>query len=217
MPTDFACQTCALHFSVGWFHYHFFETGYGSQTFFVCTACGAQHAIQIALRDRGPEFRETYNVELTAVRPADRIFALRLIRDHCQCTPAQAKALLEHLPVCLAQRVHPYQVDEWKERVSKTSVVLAFPVVDRTLNESFGPLMPDRLLGALQPRYSSDPAHMEAVSVVGPLGTDREIDVARQACKACEAIGTLSADVDVSNACPNCKHTTLEIVGAWIT
>jgi len=145
MPTDYACKTCDLRFSVGWFHYHLFETGYGSETLLVCTACGTQHSIQIALRNRGPEFHELHDVELTHVPKNDRLFALRLIRDNCTCAPNEAIALLDHLPVCLAERVHPYQVQEWIKRVSKTAIVLNFPVVERKPNESYGPVLQDRL------------------------------------------------------------------------
>lgn len=46
MPSDYECPQCHLGFSVGWFHYHRHESGYGGRTLLVCTACGVQHSIE---------------------------------------------------------------------------------------------------------------------------------------------------------------------------
>ncbi len=51
MPTDYTCSRCQLSFSVGWYHYHDFSSGYGAKTLMVCAECGTMHAVELAVTD----------------------------------------------------------------------------------------------------------------------------------------------------------------------
>jgi hypothetical protein len=48
MPTNWECQSCHLTFTVGWYHYHDFSSGYSANTRLVCKRCGTMHAIEHA-------------------------------------------------------------------------------------------------------------------------------------------------------------------------
>lgn len=46
MPSDYECEKCGLNFTVGWYHYHRTDTGYGARTLLVCTSCGVVNSIE---------------------------------------------------------------------------------------------------------------------------------------------------------------------------
>jgi hypothetical protein len=48
MPTNWECESCHLTFTVGWYHYHDFSSGYSAETRLVCMRCGTMHAIEHA-------------------------------------------------------------------------------------------------------------------------------------------------------------------------
>jgi ribosomal protein L7/L12 len=217
MPSDFHCNHCDLRFSVGWFHYHDFRSGYGAQTLLVCTQCGVQHSLEIALEDRGPEFREKFDVELTAFPRADRFEALRLVRRHIRCTNLEAGRLVDDLPLRLAEKLWPHERDVVAKSVESTGIVLTFTVAERIPNEGYGPLQADRLLVAKQPRSADDESPFTEIPLTVPRREDGSIDLARQQCGACLAVGTLTHEFESFAPCPTCKHPELERTGAWIT
>jgi len=55
MPNLYFCSSCRLTFQLGWFHYHQFDSGYGSATFLVCKECGTQHKMEHPIRGQLPE------------------------------------------------------------------------------------------------------------------------------------------------------------------
>ena len=217
MPIEIACQTCSLRFSVGWYHYHSFETGYGSQIRLVCKNCGAQHAIEIALRDRGPEQFEHCDVVLTAAPDDERIAALKLIRNTFDCTPAEAKAKLATLPLVLKQRLLPSHLEEWRQQHDTSGLMIDYPVVDSEPNSVFGPLKKDRLLGASQPCFGSDNINLEELPMCMPLTEEGLIHLTIQSCSACSCVGTLTREFELNQACPHCGKNDLVEVSSWIT
>ena len=46
MPQRCRCRRCNLIFSVGWYHYHEYSSGYFASTLLVCSHCGVQHAVR---------------------------------------------------------------------------------------------------------------------------------------------------------------------------
>ena len=50
MPSEYQCDECGLNFTIGWFHYHRFDSGYGSSTLLVCKACGTMHSVEHPVR-----------------------------------------------------------------------------------------------------------------------------------------------------------------------
>ena len=217
MPTEIGCRNCSLRFSVGWFHYHDFASGYGSQTLLVCTNCGTQHSIEIALRDRGPEHFEYRDVILTSASNNARVPALKLIRTALSCTPTEARERLDNAPVRLTQRLSPYQIEEWRRNNDTTGLSIEYPVVDVEPNTHYGPIKNDRLLGAATPQMKRNSVDLQEMPVSQPLTDDGEIDLAVQRCSNCSAVGTLVGQFDVASPCPNCKQSTLRELSSWIT
>ncbi len=72
MPSDYTCSNCRLAFTLGWYHYHNFSSGYGARTLLVCKGCGTMHAIELALTD----------VELPDGLPARTVSSFNLPPDH---------------------------------------------------------------------------------------------------------------------------------------
>lgn len=217
MPTQFACPSCLLQFSVGWLHYHEFDSGYGSRTLLVCSSCGTQHAIEIALRNRGPEFFTYRDVRLASVTDSNRVLALRLIRKSLQCSPALAKQHVGNLPVTLKKRLSNYDLDHWRELHAEPRLDLEFPVVDREPNPSFGPIQTDRLLGASKAQVGTQPPELSIVSITEPLTKDSMINVEIQCCYGCSSVGTLSPEFEVTQPCPQCRELGLTIVSSYVT
>lgn len=217
MPQDFRCTNCELRFSVGWFHYHCFSSGYGAQTLLVCTCCGLQHALEIATHDRGPEFYEKFDVELTSTSKSDRFEALRLIRRHLQCTNLEAGKLVDNLPLPLAVDLWSHECDVIRKSVGSTGISLTFTVAERIPNDGFGPLMQDRMLAAAQTQRTDERRPMEEISVTAPLLEDGAIDLEKQACSGCSQVGTLAHRFELPAVCPSCRLATIEDTGFWIT
>ena len=55
MPNEYTCNHCRLEFTVGWFHYHFFDSGFAAETNLVCSACGTCHTVKHAIADSKPD------------------------------------------------------------------------------------------------------------------------------------------------------------------
>ena len=76
MPSEYVCPKCHLAFSLGWFHYHVFDSGYDAMTLLGCKKCGTQHTIEHAL---GPESLELMcneqKPEWLIQPPVDRLLA----------------------------------------------------------------------------------------------------------------------------------------------
>lgn len=79
MPSEYECESCKLTFSVGWFHYHNFSSGYGSQTLLVCTACGTVHGVEHPIRDSA--VAERMQVQPGPVIDPPRLSGGRAIHD----------------------------------------------------------------------------------------------------------------------------------------
>ena len=48
MPKDYTCKSCDYTISLGWYHYHELQEGYGARTTFACGHCGITHHIEHA-------------------------------------------------------------------------------------------------------------------------------------------------------------------------
>jgi hypothetical protein len=55
MPSEYSCKSCKLEFTIGWFHYHIFDSGFAAQTDLVCKACGCCHTIKHAISESNPD------------------------------------------------------------------------------------------------------------------------------------------------------------------
>ena len=217
MPSEIACMNCSLQFSVGWFHYHIFDSGYGSKTLLVCAACGTQHAIEDALRDRGPEHFNYCDVVLTAVSEPARILALELIRSTFGCTATEAKERLQTFPLHLKHRLSHYELKGWQQDHHTTGLSVEFPVVDTEANPDFGPIKSDRLLGARTPNTGKETIELQELPINTLLSYGDSINLSIQSCAGCSRIGTLTDEFNVAVRCPKCEQLTLQELSFWVT
>jgi hypothetical protein len=216
MPADFECSECDLHFSVGWFHYHSFESGYGSKTLLVCRRCGTRHAIEHALSDRGPQFYELHDVLVTAADPRFAVAAMQLLRKHLSLGIHEAKNKLRMVPFVLAKDVPTSDISTWRQNLSRVGLSAEYPVSERIANEAYGPLQKDRLL---YDRGSGASMELHPVPVSGEAsGAQNELVLSEQVCANCSDAGALvSGWAEENHVCPRCQLPSLAATGFWIT
>jgi ribosomal protein L7/L12 len=211
VPNEYACRDCALTFTLGWFHYHASEAGYGSQSMLVCKACGTQHAIEIAEPVRPFSSRERYNVEITSVPKEDQLLAMRVIREVLNCNSIEAKARLDRLPCILAIDVDSYDAQKLSRLTSSSGIEISVAY--------FHPrpaIVIDRLLSATKPWRAKGETALEEVPLVMPLIGDHSIDLPIQKCRACNATDSITGELEKADLCPSCKKPSLEITSYWI-
>src|SRR5215469_8608483 len=95
MVTQYRCVSCSLAFSLGWYHHHAFDDGYGSSTLAVCTRCGAQHRLALPISDRGPAEFDLFDVHIVAIPPPSRASTMAQLRATAPMTLAEARAAVD--------------------------------------------------------------------------------------------------------------------------
>lgn len=105
MPIDLKCNDCDLRLSVGWYHYHGIHDGYTGRTLLACRACGEQHAIEHAMRDRGPKTYPLLKVSVeSASSEARSVIARRWLRKQRNISYNEALEAVRSLPLVLCER-----------------------------------------------------------------------------------------------------------------
>jgi len=114
MATDYRCPGCDLRFSTRRYHYHRIETGYGGRALLACSARGTQHAIELALPNRGSEFYTDQRLIVETV-PA---VALSRVAQWLRRDQKQPMGLESALEIA---RNPPFALFEstWEERAAK--------------------------------------------------------------------------------------------------
>lgn len=114
MPTDFKCRACDLRFSVGSYHYHRLESGYGGRRLLACANCGTQHAVELALPDGGPEFHVVQRLIVQSLPESATQKVLQWLRR-------DSKQSLKHEEALAVLRRPPFILIEatWEERATK--------------------------------------------------------------------------------------------------
>jgi len=110
----YECSICQLRFSLGWLHYHNFETGYGAQSLLLCRACGTQYAIEIAMTDRGTAYKQYHDVIIESYAPESKLAVMKLLRRVKGLPLKQVKEVIEHLPYLLIHNVTNWELQHWK-------------------------------------------------------------------------------------------------------
>jgi predicted RNA-binding Zn-ribbon protein involved in translation (DUF1610 family) len=212
VPSRFICSSCGLHATVGWLHDASLDEGYGASARLLCRACGTEHAIRVALRDRGPERILHYDLTLAALEEAQRENALLILESRFDMSRAEANAALDSLPLTIARHANGTLARELAVMFAPVADVRVTEV-DSIPNPAHGPLRRDRFLSAGRPRFD-DQESFEDVLPRGPFrGANREFDLETQSCAHCGATGALLADEDaVGDHCPHCGNSTLECV-----
>lgn len=220
MPTQYSCTSCGLEFSVGWYHYHDFRSGYCAATLAVCTSCGAQHQVEIALEDRGPAEWISYDVLLTGVPRASRVAVLAWIRRGPSIALSEAKRLIDSLPAVLCSDAPSDEARALRDTLEGLGARVSLEVRTRTPNPNFGPTLQDKLaLRMASSEPDSDQGAPKELPVRnrsdGPTGT---FNLAEQACGSCGCTGTLVTEMpEPLPPCPGCGRHHLVERDSWIT
>lgn len=211
MPTDFRCSHCDLVFTVGPFHYHRMDSGYGGCRKLVCKACGTQHGLEAALRDRGSEFIYKYAVNAETVPASGRQKVAQWISRQHKTTLKDALDLARHPPFVVASHVWEPQVDEIRSDLEPLGVVLSTHEVEKIRNSVFGPLLRDRL------RFCEGPAYHQQYTTSQAVDLDQYVSDDLLQCQHCAATGSLVWEFRQEDACPSCKQMTMTVESSWIT
>jgi hypothetical protein len=212
MATDYRCPGCDLRFSTGRYHYHRIETGYGGRALLACSACGTQHAIELALPNRGPEF---YAVQRLVVESVPDV-ALSRVAQWLRREQKQPIGLEAALAIA---RNPPFTLFEstWEERAAKVEgelkslgARLRRETVEHRPNPTFGPLQQDRLLYHSEPRYGGQrPEWLTSGQAISEL---RSLQ-----CHHCHAVGALVEEFPEPRECPACRSANLVVDSTWMT
>lgn len=217
MPSKLGCQSCAHEFEVGWFHYHILDTGYGAKTLLVCGACGLPHAVDIALRSRGPEVIQHFVANLIAVPAAARLLVMARLRSKANLDLKAAKEVLNRLPYQLGTDLSEYAGQALVDEYSSMGAVVELAVVRESRNPNHGPIQRDRLLARDAALSDEEKSPWREISVLGPRSGDAgEFELALQACGGCGRVGELVSSWPADRPCPACGGH-LEERGSWIT
>ncbi len=211
MPLRLRCGHCQLSVSVGWFHYHSFESGYGGCSLLVCESCGTQHWLEHALRNRGPEFYSIYSATIANVPSEARIKLAGWLRRKHGVSLSDALESVRQPPVIVAHRARDHEIERLHASLSEMGLVLTKTEVDRDVNPVFGPILQDRLSFAQGPVFGPDSAtQIGCVLIEGPPPKHY------LQCQHCER-GDLLGELDTGELCPSCKTSTLVVDSEWIT
>lgn len=212
MVTDYGCPGCNLRLSTGRYHYHRIETGYGGRVLLACSACGTQHALELALPNRGPEFYLVQRLVVESVPDVAMSRVVQLLRKDQKQVMALASALQ-------IARSPPFTLFEstWEERATKVQgelqslgVRLRCETVEQRRNPTFGPLQQDRLLCHAAPRYGEERPEW--------LVSDQPVsEIALLQCHHCSAPGAVVKDFMEPQQCPACRSANLVIESTWMT
>lgn len=217
MPLCFECSECKLKFDVGWYHYHDFSSGYGSCTLLSCTACGTQHGIKYALKDRGNAFIPICNVQVTGVSDPNRLkLASWLYRRRKASSLKQALDLTRSLPTLIAQQIETFEIAELSKELMKIPATFEVIEVSKRPNPVYGPILNDCLFHVNGPRHTTDAQPDEHGEVVCNL-TLIEPSTEALDCQYCFEEKTLKCDYHDGDQCAHCKNPTLREISGWIT
>ena len=217
MPNVYKCGDCQFEFSIGWFHYHNFESGHGSETQMICRNCGNRGAVQIAIRGREdePELLPVYCLVVQTLPEGSRIPLMKWLRRRRRIKPDEAKALIGDLPLVVLEEQAEGASQKLVTEFEKMGVPLQREVTRMIRNPAYGEQMRDVFVSADGPDDEVAEGRQVRDSVYTDEGT---IDLGRQSCVACGTIGGFASKLSEDwNECPLCHGDSLAENGWWIT
>lgn len=211
MPTSYVCSNCNYSVSLGWFHYHDFSSGFGSQTLLLCTECGTQHAIHHAIpADMMEEVQNIATVIIDEIGPLP-FEVRRIIREVTHCNRPQADAILASLPGIAVRGLSCSRAQEVLERLSRVNALGHIELTEEIQYQK------DELF-MLESKMSNV---WKACPVIGVQNNSGQFQTKDQMCGFCQAKGTLTAELSQAEnelyVCPVCRKRTLSVVNSWIT
>lgn len=223
MPSNYHCKSCGLCACIGWFHYHRFETGYGSETHFVCTDCGTIHAIRHAIPHKFGEPYYDYSIEVTDSGP-NTVELLKLIREVKKCSLQECKTLYSSIPFTLITVTGEHERDAWTQKLR--SIGADVDAKEIAKHERKIPQRTDVLLVQPKPLFCQrlGSEHLKyddwiERDVEGPVeGETGVFYIDLQPCGTCGKHGKLTCkfEADVVD-CPHCGNNDFRFSGGWVT
>jgi hypothetical protein len=210
MPIVYACSNCDYRITLGWLHYHAFDSGYGSETRLMCRDCCTMHVIKIALaHGMQEEIQKRVNVIIDDL--GSQLYEMRrILREATHYNRHEADAVLNSLPGLFVSDVSYSAAQTILEKLERLNVVAHLDIThDVEYHED--------LLFALIHRKSKEPQLRE---VVGEYNSKTgRLDLEKQECGFCHTRGTLISELPNSsnNPCPNCKNLSLSKIDEWRT
>ena len=197
-----------------------FATGRdGLMTLLVCARCGTQHAIECAVRDRGPEFFQEFRITVDAVSEAGYRLVVQTLRRHQSMRLVQARAVADNPPFVLIPKIgHP--ATKLIGELRSLGVSVRSELVETRKNPIFDlPLQKDRLLYHGGPAFSfSSTQRVPEPLLHGVFLADAmTTDINSLQCQHCRAVGSLADELPEGAACPACSHQTLKVVSGWMS
>lgn len=205
MPTTYECPSCPLALEVGWCIHPSFDDGYAATTLLVCSVCGFQHAVKIALRSPRPEIIQYFVANLVAVPEASRASVLAHLCDQEDLSAEAATAVLNGLPWALETDMLEHQGRALRSTYAGLGAAVELAVVREHRNPHHGPLQHDKLLARdAAPRGTAKNAWRE-LAVRGAFSDEAGgFEVALQACGGCQRVGALVSSWPADRVCPAC-------------
>ena len=212
MPRNYKCSPFDLEFSIGWFHYHDFTSGYGSETLLICDSCGTEHTIQIAMSDRGQEFYYDWQILILDVPNETRTKLVMYLKKLLGLELKSSKELLKKTPIILEKTFNTTEKDKVLSSLTGIGVTCKTELFTKTRNESYGPILKDLLKGRKGNEWIEQKIHGET------QGQTQQFDLSKQKCMTCHQVGTLRSELPENySTCPCCKQQTLVENGGYVT
>ncbi len=212
MPTVYSCSSCNYKVSLGWFHYHDFSSGYGSETLLVCNVCGTPHTIHIALpASIQDEMHKTANVIIDDIgsKPYE---VRRILRESTGCNRPQANIVLESLPGIFVSGLSHSGAQKIIKNLIRVGAIGHIEITHEIQYQK------DSLFALI----SRDENTWHPCTIVGNRDNlTGHFELEEQICAFCRTKGTLVAELASSDGdiciCPSCKKSTLTVVSTWRT
>lgn len=218
MPVDFGCESCGLTFSVGWYHYHSVDSGYGSSTLAVCEHCGAQHRVEQALAfSNGPSVAHFFDVTIAEIPPTSRVAVASHLRKVRGLPPSDAFDLVDAPPVLLGRDLRESSALEVRSQYEALGAVVTLVATRQKILPAPPPQQRDRLF--VQEREASNAGVVwRQLEIRGPVtGVTNVFNLGQQPCGHCSVLGSLVTDWPrARQTCPRCHCLVLE-KGGWVT
>lgn len=220
MPAVFHCKACDLKITLGPFHGGALMAEYAGGIFVACGSCGTQFLVQVASRDRGPEYFEFVDAVLTGMCDSKRVTVMHRLRADLGLSISDTAEMLKHLPTVMFRKLPLQHARARQSLYAAAGALLTLKNAQREPNQEFGPIALDRFFRRVGPVSSGDEQEdwIEVPFTRREDSPGGEFDLLQQTCSECKSIGSFLSDMQAPPAvCPRCKKPELEYASGWVT
>ena len=214
MVSDYKCNNCGIEFSIGSYHYHGFETGYVGRNLNVCSKCGCQHAIEIAITASEERYNNVCEIVVNSYDNRGKKFLMLEIRKTKDCSLSEALSLVKSTPFTLYKELTEKGAKQKVNRLHDLGVYAESKVNERRNNPFFGLQTRDRFL--YNPIDSKE--DWKEIQLKNSTYDGQRVVVSSLSCGNCNSKSGLVSKWDPSNMeCPRCSKPELVLHGEWLT